>query len=154
MSSGIRYAGYSVTLAEMPGYIALVFSLTGCKIGCKDCHSKHLWGDDVGTELTQEVITSVLRHYEGLADGLVILGDIQEEDILSLLPTAKKFGLTTCIYTGKKFRYCNTYFKHFDFVKFGEYRKDLGGLESPTTNQRYVRSSNLEDLTYLFNGDT
>lgn len=147
-----RYAGYSVTLAEMPGHIALVFSLTGCKIGCEDCHSKHLW-EDVGPELTAGTIASIARHYEGLIDGIVFLGDIEEEDFDPLLSMAKKFGLTTCIYTGKKFRDCHTYFKHFDFVKYGEYRRDLGGLESPNTNQRYVRSSNMEDLTYLFNGD-
>ncbi len=148
-----RYAGYSVTLAEMPGYIALVFSLTGCKIGCKDCHSKHLWDGDTGTELTAGTISSIARHYEGLIDGVVFLGDIEEEDFAPLLSMAKKFSLTTCIYTGKQFKDCETYFKSFDFVKYGEYRKDLGGLDSPTTNQRYVRSSNMEDLTYLFNGD-
>ena len=44
------------------------------------------------------------------------------------------------------------FYETFDYVKVGEYKKEFGPLNSPTTNQRLYRMSEKgkEDITYLF----
>jgi len=143
-----RYSSCTVTLSEMPGYTTLVFSLQGCKIKCPDCHSKYLWDEEAGIPLTAERFISAIEDCDGLINAVLFLGDI--EDSLHYAIIAKEYDLTTGSYTGKSRGECDLYFKYFDYVKIGPYDKDLGGLESPTTNQRYIRTSDMEDLTYLF----
>lgn len=65
-------------------------------------------------------------------------------------------------YSGKKFLK-DTPLEYFDYIKTGPYNKDLGGLDSVTTNQRFyevkakcspidkkVLYRYLEDVTYKF----
>jgi anaerobic ribonucleoside-triphosphate reductase activating protein len=147
----INYSSYTITLSEMPGYIALAFSFTGCKVGCKDCHSKYLWDKELGSELTPEVFTSIVKHYEGYIDAVLFLGDIEfGTDLADLLITTRDYNLTVGIYTGMDLQDCGTYLQLLDYVKFGPYKKELGGLDSLTTNQRYVRAKDMKDLTHLF----
>jgi len=144
----IRYSSCTVTLSEMPGYTTLVFSLQGCKVHCPDCHSNYLWDEEAGIPLTTERFISAIGDCDGLINAVLFLGDI--EDSFHYATLAKACNLTTGIYTGKNIEGCDDYFKYFDYVKIGPYDKDLGGLESPTTNQRYIRTSDMKDLTYLF----
>lgn len=62
-------------------------------------------------------------------------------------------GLKTCLYTGSG---CIAPFQSLlcllDYIKLGGYVKDLGGLESAKTNQRFYRieKGTLIDETYRF----
>ena len=62
-------------------------------------------------------------------------GDQNKDELLECLNIAKKHNLKTCLYTGSdKIDY--SIIKKLDYVKIGRYIKELGGLDSETTNQR------------------
>jgi len=143
-----RYSSCTVTLSEMPGFTTLVFSIQGCKVHCPDCHSKYLWDEEAGIPLTTKRFISAIEDCDGLINAVLFLGDI--ENSFRYTNIARDYNLTTGIYTGKGMEECYLYLEYFDYVKAGPYKKDLGGLESPTTNQRYIRTSDMKDLTYLF----
>lgn len=62
-------------------------------------------------------------------------------------------GLKTCLYSGAD---STAFFQNIipllDYLKVGAYDERLGGLDSPTTNQRFYQVENglLEDRTQLF----
>lgn len=62
-------------------------------------------------------------------------------------------GLKTCLYSGASTpsAFCPL-FPLLDYLKIGAYDEQRGGLDSPTTNQRFYQVKNglLEDKTYLF----
>ena len=69
------------------------------------------------------------------------------------LRTIRQHGLKTCLYSG-----CNQLepftklLPLLDYLKLGAYDERLGGLDHPTTNQRFYRveRETLIDQTYLF----
>ena len=48
----MRYYDKQVVFQEVPNEISLAYSITGCKVGCKGCHSAFTWNENTGTELT------------------------------------------------------------------------------------------------------
>ena len=79
-------------------------------------------------------------------------GDQNIEELLNFLTICKEYNLKTCLYTGAdeiEFPYL---FNLLDYIKIGHYDKNLGGLNSPTTNQKFYKIENLEliDLTNSF----
>jgi len=57
----------------------------------------------------------------------------------------------TAWYSGNSKLYENAH-HYFDYIKLGKYIKELGGLNSSTTNQRFYRIENerMIDMTYKF----
>ena len=68
------------------------------------------------------------------------------QELLNNYPNIK-----TAWYTGLS-EIPNINLDYFDYIKIGAYIKDLGGLKSPTTNQRLykIEDKKLEDITYKF----
>ncbi len=140
----------SIVFQEVPNEISLCFSITGCKVGCKGCHSTELWQEDYGLELTNINFSSWIKKYKGLISCVVFFGgEWQEEALIEKLITAKKQGLKTCLYSGQKHINLNIS-QHLDFLKTGEWRAELGGLESPITNQVFRNLVSGEKLNHLF----
>lgn len=141
----------SVVFQEVPNEISLCFSITGCKVGCKGCHSTELWQEDNGVSLTNKNFTQWLKKYQGLISCVVFFGgEWQANALIEKLIIAKNHGLKTCLYSGEKHIDINIS-QHLNFLKTGAWHETLGGLDSPTTNQVFRNVISGERLNHLFN---
>ena len=128
-----------VVMQEVPGEIALTFTVLGCPHRCRGCHSADTWKTGHGEPLTQERLACLLRQYQGLITCLCLMGgDWLADATLSVLQQARAGGLRTCLYAGSE-AIDPRLLAHLDYLKLGPYRPALGGLASPTTNQRFYR---------------
>lgn len=144
----------SVVFQEVPNEISLCFSITGCKVGCKGCHSTELWDDKNGLPLTNHQFIKWLKKYKGLISCVVFFGgEWAPSALIEKLIIAKNHGLKTCLYSGEK--HVNIQItEHLHFLKTGAWHSKLGGLDSSTTNQVFRNVITGEKLNYLFTNNT
>ena len=57
---------FQIVLQEVPGEISLCFSISGCSIQCKGCHSPFSWKKDNGSILTKRYFLKQLKKYATL----------------------------------------------------------------------------------------
>lgn len=152
MLNKLKYTHYVVTFQEVPDEISLVFNVSGCPHHCEGCHSQYL-SEYIGDYISDD-IDLVLKKYDKLISCVCFMGGDQNVDELhSLLAKVKKYGLKTCLYSGESdINKVNSLFDVLDYLKIGPYIKELGGLDSSKTNQRFyiVSNNNLTDITYRF----
>lgn len=131
----LKFAGYTVVTQEVPTEVSLALNISGCPHHCPACHSKYLW-DDVG-ELLLDNLDDLLDRYEDLITCVCFMGGEQNADELLLaLQRVRWRGLKTCLYSGSDTTDGFTHlFPWLDYLKIGHYDEELGGLDSPTTNQ-------------------
>lgn len=145
----------SIVFQEVPNEISLCFSISGCKVGCNGCHSTELWHAKNGMPLTNENFRLWLKKYQGLISCVVFFGgEWQPKALIEKLLIAKKQGLKTCLYSGEESgeKYIDMRIsQHLNFLKTGAWHQELGGLESPTTNQVFRNVLTGEKLNHLFN---
>lgn len=140
----------SIVFQEVPNEISLCFSITGCKIGCKGCHSTELWNENYGSALTNKTFISWLKKYQNLISCVVFFGgEWQPHALIEKLLIAKNFGLKTCLFSGEK-HIDISISQHLDFLKTGAWLAKLGGLESSTSNQVFRNVKTGEKLNHLF----
>ncbi|PCI60606.1 MAG: anaerobic ribonucleoside-triphosphate reductase activating protein [Gammaproteobacteria bacterium] len=140
----------SVVFQEVPNEISLCFSITGCKIGCKGCHSTELWNESYGMPLTNTNFIHWLKKYKNLITCIVFFGgEWQASALIEKLLIAKNFGLKTCLYSGQDHIDINIS-QHLTFLKTGRWQAKLGGLDSTTTNQVFRNLLTGEKLNHLF----
>jgi len=140
----------SIVFQEVPDEISLCFSITGCTIGCKGCHSTELWQENYGMPLTNMNFISWLKKYKSLISCVVFFGgEWQEKALIEKLIIAKDHGLKTCLYSGQKHININIS-QQLHFLKTGAWRAELGGLDSPITNQTFRNVVTGENLNHLF----
>lgn len=146
----MRYKDYDVVLQEVPNEISLSFTITGCKLSCDGCHSPYLWKEGSGEELTKDVFINILNKYKDMISCVLFMGgEWDSENLIKLLTTSKKLGLKTALYTGLEY-IDSDIFQNLDYIKFGPWIKELGGLSSETTNQRFININTSENLNHLF----
>lgn len=151
----LKYLFKSIVFQEIPDETSLALEISGCIIRCKFCHSRELW-EDKGTELTIEELDRLLKENEGVTCLLLMGGEHDIGHLVVLLQHV--WGrIKTAWYCGldmvpkDKVYIC----QFLDFLKLGHYDEELGGLSSPTTNQRLYKINHLangdytqEDITY------
>ena len=151
----IKYVNHDIVFGEFPDEISLAINLSLCPNFCPGCHSAYLQGD-VGDELTEERLFSLIDDYDGEITCVGLMGgDNDWQRVEELLAAVKKQyhgRIKTGWYSGRQEMPAGIRLECFDYIKVGPYRQDLGPLKSPTTNQRLYRVNNyeLEDLTYRF----
>lgn len=152
----LRYHNYNIVFQEVPGEVTLAINLSNCPNGCKGCHSQHLQ-ENIGDELTQKVIESLLVKYGDAITCVCFMGgdaDPQQVQYFAgFIKQITNMQLKTVWYSGKSKLPENFAYQNFDFLKLGPYVEELGGLDSPTTNQRFYRienDSHLHDMTNHF----
>ena len=154
----LKYLYYKEIFAEIPGEITLGVSISGCTIHCQGCHSRELW-EDKGTPLTIEELQRLLDKHKGITC-LLFLGGERDIDALTELFQYAYKRIKTAWYCGLDLIPKGKYgiLQYLDFCKVGHYDQELGGLDSPSTNQRFYKiehqgdgSYYQHDLTYLFN---
>lgn len=146
----------SVCFSEIPDEISLCINMSLCPHRCPGCHSQYLQ-TDCGEELTIEVVKDLINKNDGITCILFLGGDADKVSLINLAKYIKSnySNLLVGWYSGDSELDLNYYGEFFDYIKVGPYIKELGPLNSPTTNQRLYfidRSSGIRaiDITHLF----
>lgn len=150
----LKYLYQQVVFSEIPEEITLAVSISGCKIHCYKCHSPELWKDK-GTSLTIEELDKLLDDNEGITCLLLMGGEHDIDSLIELFQYSYR-KIKTAWYCGldKIPKDKEAVLQYLDYVKIGSYKKDLGGLASPATNQRLyhlIHEGDIikkEDITY------
>ena len=159
----LKYLNTQVTFSEVPDEITLCINITGCKVGCKNCHSPYL-AEDIGepliykdthnnrTVINCNPLSELIEANKGITCVCLMGGDSNPEYINILGKTIKCHKLKSAWYSGRQELSKDINLKWFDFVKLGPYIEELGPLNSKTTNQRFykVNEKELIDITNLF----
>jgi anaerobic ribonucleoside-triphosphate reductase activating protein len=146
----MRYKSFQLTFQEVPTEISLCFLIAGCPLRCKGCHSVDAWKRDQGQELNLKVYENILQKYIGIATCVCFLGGEWHEDgLIEFLKLAQKYQFKTCLYTGLDD--VSTELKaQLDFIKTGNFKAELGGLNSIQTNQKFIHLASGKLLNHLF----
>lgn len=145
----MKYHSYNIVLQEVPNEISLCLSITGCKLNCDGCHSPYLWKEH-GEVLTIKVFKNLLNKYTGLISCVLFMGgEWHENELVNFLIISNTMGLKTCLYTGLD-RVNDVLLNNLDYIKYGRWDKNLGGLESNDTNQIFLDLKNKKKLNNLF----
>lgn len=66
-------------------------------------------------------------------------GEWELLEMFTLIAIASNRGLKTCLYTGLELdEIPHILLNNLDAIKTGRYVEELGGLSSPTTNQKFI----------------
>ncbi|HIP36334.1 MAG TPA: anaerobic ribonucleoside-triphosphate reductase activating protein [Crocinitomix sp.] len=148
----MNFYDIQIVLQEVPGQISICFSITGCNLHCKGCHSPHLWKKELGKKLTTDKYLEVIHKYKGFATCVLFMGgEWHQKVLIEYLEIAKKMGYETCLYTGlSKDKLSSEILTHLTWLKFGAWIEELGGLNSPITNQKFIDIKQNKILNHLF----
>ena len=140
----LKYLNTQVTFAEVPDEITLCINITGCKNGCKNCHSSYL-AQDIGTELTFSELRRLIKHNSGISCIAFMGGDSEPKRIDALASfVTNHYQLKVAWYSGRQELSKEIDLQNFDFIKLGSYKEEFGPLNSKTTNQRFYKVSDGE----------
>lgn len=149
----LKYLNTQVTFAEVPDEITLCINITGCKNGCKNCHSSYL-AQDIGTELTFNEVRKLIKKNSGISCIALMGGDAEPDKINTLASfIINHYGsIKVAWYSGRQELNNNIDLCNFDYIKLGPYKEEFGPLNSRTTNQRFykVNGKELVDITSRF----
>ncbi|WNO60587.1 anaerobic ribonucleoside-triphosphate reductase activating protein [Rheinheimera sp. MMS21-TC3] len=145
-----NFSAEQIVFQEVPSEVSLAFTITGCQLGCKGCHSVDSWPAHSGTELTESYLKQRLQQYKGLISCVLFLGgEWQPTKLINLLKLARQHQLHTCLYTGLD-SISEPIKTELTYLKTGRWQPELGGLNSPTTNQRFIDLRNGACLNHRF----
>lgn len=146
----LKYLNTQVTFSEVPDEITLCINITGCKVGCRNCHSSYL-AEDIGNPLIYKRIingktvvdcsplSNLIDANTGITCVCLMGGDSNPEYINILGKSIKLHHLKSAWYSGRQELAKEIDLKWFDFLKLGPYIEELGPLNSKTTNQRMYK---------------
>lgn len=128
-----------IVLQEVPGEITLALSISGCPMSCKGCHSKETKNPFFGKPLYIQTLQTLIDSNKHITCVLFYGGEWDITYLLSLLELVRVNRLKTCLYTGLELDNVPTnLLEHLTYIKVGPYIEELGGLNSPSTNQKFI----------------
>ena len=142
--------GKFITLQDVPNEIALSFCVAGCTLNCKDCSwnntpNKTIYDFDIKREIDKEPLVTCINFFGG---------EWLYKDLLCYLDYAHACNKKTCLYTGLTLREINEQYplllSSLDYIKVGRWISRLGGLDSKSTNQRFIDLRNNRVINYCF----
>ena len=148
----MKFVDVKEVFAEIPDEITLAISISGCPIQCKGCHSQYLW-EDVGQEISTEVLSGLLRKHLGVSCLCFMGGDQDPAEVNRLAQWTKQHSkVKTAWYSGRATLSRDIDLQYFDYIKIGPYVEEQGPLNVKTTNQRlyHVVDGQLTDITARF----
>lgn len=153
----LRFTREQIVWQEVPGEVSLAFLISGCQLHCKGCHSSDSWQAQCGTMLTKAYLQERLTQYQGLISCVLFMGgEWQANTLYSLLDLTQQAGLKTCLYTGLEeaelIQQAPLLLSKLTFLKTGRWQAELGGLDSATTNQKFIDLRTHTILNHLFLG--
>ena len=108
---------------------------------------------DVGTELTLDILKELIENNNGISCILFSGGSPEEVEAACHYVSISYPNIKTAWYTGIETIPTDLNLDYFNYIKVGAYKKDLGGLRNPNTNQKlYKKDKNdkWENITYKF----
>ena len=148
----LKYLNTQVTFSEVPDEITLCINITGCKVGCRGCHSSYL-AENIGEELNSFSLKELISNNKGITCISFMGGDSSPSKIDALAQWVKiNYPIKTAWYSGRQELSKDINPNNFNFIKLGPYIEDSGPLNSKTTNQRFykVEEGKVVDITNLF----
>jgi anaerobic ribonucleoside-triphosphate reductase activating protein len=146
----LNFTTENIVYLEVPDEVSLAFTISGCNLGCKGCHSGDSWHKNSGRGLSLDYLSQRIEMYEGLISCVLFLGgEWQPHTLLSMLKLAKRKQLHTCLYTGLD-DVPSVLKAELTYLKTGRWQVELGGLESPITNQRFIDLRTGNNLNHRF----
>lgn len=134
-----------ITLNEVPDKVAFFIELGSCTQRCKGCHSKELWEEVKEPTSLDVLLKEAEKAIDKGANAIVLMGGtcngLHTEELYTILQALSEIA-PTCLYSGSDDQKLNRFFAEntgITWIKTGSYKEDLGGLSSPTTNQRFYR---------------
>ena len=152
-----------ITFTEIPDHITVFFEIGGCKMKCKGCHSPYLH-----TPIHKDLFTPIeeMKAYaESLkakgANAIVLMGGTYNCGVpieklvgaIKALSTILPVGIFSGLPCGAFAHMVLKDIEELQWLKIGDYKEALGGLDSPNTNQKFYARSPLgtwENHTHLF----
>ena len=140
----LKYVDAKVVFQEVPDEITLAINISNCPCHCKGCHSSYL-AEDIGTPLDEDSLVELLLNNKGITCIAFMGGDSDPEYINWLASIMRDMNdsepgnwadVKIAWYSGRQELSKDVDIKNFNFIKLGPYVEELGGLKSPTTNQR------------------
>lgn len=145
----LKYISTCIALQEVPDEISLIINVSGCPHHCEGCHSQYLW-EYKGNYLLDDIEQLINEH--GLYTTCVCImgGDYNIFELNQLIGYISMRGYKTCVYLGCD--YLPIELDAVDYLKIGSYKKEFGGLDKLTTNQRFYKRVNDQyvDITRVF----
>lgn len=154
----LKYLETQITFSEIPDEVTLCINVTGCPNRCEGCHSPQLL-KDIGEPLDLEHLTNLIDVNKGITCVCIMGGDKSPEEVDDIAKAIKNHypNLKVGWYSGKNTISKEIHLCYFDFIKVGPYIKELGPLNSKTTNQKMyqvvhtsVGKDKLIDITHKF----
>ena len=92
----MKYHNKTITLLEVPGETALVYTITGCPLKCEGCHSKHTWKKGSGEDLDMQTLTADLYLYNRMITAVCFMGgEWEEPDLIEALGGEAESGVAS-----------------------------------------------------------
>lgn len=151
----LRYADYDIVFQEIPDEVTLAINVSNCPNRCKGCHSPHLM-EDIGEPLTEKSLSVLLDKYgKDITCVCFMGGDALPSEVQQLAKFLRCQSIAPVKvgwYSGKSALPAHFNTDYFQYIKLGPYVEALGGLRSPTTNQRlyHVVNGKLQDIISRF----
>ena len=148
----LRYANYGVVFSEIPDETTLSINISNCPIHCEGCHSKYLWKDE-GEPLDYGSLSALLEKYGDNITCVCFMGGDSQPELINALAhmVHNNFPkLKVGWYSGRDYISPWVYPGNLDYLKLGDYQKNMGGLDNPNTNQKLykVNGWDWEDVTH------
>ena len=135
----LTYKDTAIVFREIPDEVTLAINIAGCPVHCPDCHSKHLWKND-GVVLDLYELDHLIKNNPGITCVSLMGGDNDVQAVHTLLYFVKtNYDLKTSWWSGRENIPDCEFLSALDYLKLGPYIKELGGLDSPKTNQKLYK---------------
>ncbi len=141
---------YDIVFQEVPTEVSLALTIAGCPVKCRGCHRADTWNPNLGNPLTEAVLQQLLQQYQGLISCVLFMGgEWQPKALLTALKQVNQAELKTALYTGLE-QIDPKIQAQLTYLKTGPWIRELGGLDQPTTNQKFINCHTGETLNHLF----
>jgi anaerobic ribonucleoside-triphosphate reductase activating protein len=141
----LRYINFDIVFQEIPDEVTLAVNISNCPNRCKGCHSTALQ-EDAGEQLDEETLSEWIDRYGSAITCICFMGgDANPERVGQLAGFVRRISgekIKTGWYSGKAALPTGMPLPDFDYIKLGAYVEQLGGLDVPTTNQRFYHIEN------------
>lgn len=145
MSILIPVVSTGITLNEVPDKIAFYVELGECTQHCAGCHSPYLWEPVAHKTTLEDLQAQADEAIDKGANAIVLMGGtangLSMEDLIEIINGLEDIA-PTCLYSGIDDMDVNRYIaehSQLTWIKTGSYKEELGGITSPTSNQRFYR---------------
>lgn len=144
----LKYLWTREVFQEIPSEFSLGIAVSGCQIHCVGCHSRELW-EDKGESLDVETLCGLLNQHHGITCLCIFGGEHDMDSLIELFMYAHK-RVKTAWYCGLDMLPKDKLgiMQYLDWLKLGHFDIELGGLDSPTTNQRLYKIEHQGDGNY------